>query len=118
MHSTCHSQFPSELTVAEEEYAVNQKDSMSLSFPDENTLHNFFGRGVPLYLLTLISVWIWSYNVRLFQVIIGDKLRVFLKKSDIVLAGFHSHLSFVTAEIMWSPLVQTSFMSSFIGTLC
>jgi len=46
MHSTCHSQFPSELTVAEEECTVNQKDNMSISFQDENTLHKFFGRDV------------------------------------------------------------------------
>jgi hypothetical protein len=51
------------LTIAEEECIVNQKDNMSISFPDENTLHNFFGRGVPLYLLMLISVVIWGYNI-------------------------------------------------------
>lgn len=63
MHSTCHSQFPSELTVAEEECIVNQKDNMNICFQDENTLHNFFGRDLPLYFLTLISVLIWSCNV-------------------------------------------------------
>jgi hypothetical protein len=30
MHHTCHSQFPSELTIAEEECNVNEKDNMRI----------------------------------------------------------------------------------------
>jgi hypothetical protein len=61
---------------------VSQKDNMNISFPDESSLQNFLGRDLPLYFLTLISVLIWGYNVWLFQVILGGKLRVLLKKSD------------------------------------
>jgi hypothetical protein len=62
MRSTCISQFLAELTIAEEECIVSQKDNMNISFPDENTLHNFFGRGVPLYFLTHTSVLIWRMS--------------------------------------------------------
>jgi hypothetical protein len=35
-----------------------------------------------------------------------------------LLADVPAHLLLITAEIMWSPVVQTWYMPSFIDTLC